>query len=236
MSAPKGPDFFDTQRAAAYDRQYIKLAPLRDMIHLLIRIILTDLPEQARILCVGAGTGSELLDLAEAHPQWQFTAVEPSAPMLEVCRKRAEESGISSRCAFHQGYLDSLPASEPFDAVTCLLVSHFLTKLEQQHELFTQIASRLRPGGYLIHSALASDISTDNYQSLLDVWLHMQRYTGTPEESIAKLPSAYGRDVAILPPVQIESLIALSGFGPPVRFYQALLIHAWYAKRNSDSA
>jgi len=44
-----------------------------------------------------AGTGSELIYLAQNFPQWQFT-VEPAAPMLDVCRQRTEECGIASRC------------------------------------------------------------------------------------------------------------------------------------------
>jgi tRNA (cmo5U34)-methyltransferase len=116
---------FDKERAASYDERFAKLAPLRDALHLLIRTILSELPADARILCVGVGTGSELIYLAQSFPQWQFTAVEPAAPMLDICRRRAAECGITSRCTFHEGYLDSLPAADAFDAATCLLVSHY---------------------------------------------------------------------------------------------------------------
>lgn len=224
---------FDQERAANYDNQYIKLAPLRDAIHLLIRLVLADLPANARILCVGVGTGSELLDLAQAFPQWQFTASDPSAPMLAVCRRRAEESGIASRCTFHEGYIDTLPQSDAFDAATSLLVSHFILQPDAQQQFFTQIASRLRPDGYLICSSLASDTSTAAYQSLLNVWLRMQQYTGAPVENVEKLREIYGRDVSMLPPSEIISRIASSGFTTPIQFYQTLLIHAWYAQRTT---
>lgn len=42
-----------------------------------------------------------------------FTAVEPSAQMLAVCRTRAETGGFADRCTFHNGYLDTLPAALP---------------------------------------------------------------------------------------------------------------------------
>jgi tRNA (cmo5U34)-methyltransferase len=218
---PKNPaDFFDQQRASHYDNQWAKLAPLRDAIHLLIRIILLDLPTDAHILCIGVGTGSELIDLAQTFPEWRFTAVEPAAPMLAVCRQRAEEKGIASRCTFHEGFLDSLPSTDPFDAATSLLVSHFLLRPEDQQAFFAQIAFLLKLDGYLINSAIASDRSTDTYQSLLGVWLRMQAYTGASPESLARLAEAYERDVAVLPPAQIESLLASSGFSAPVPFYR----------------
>ncbi|NJR63724.1 MAG: class I SAM-dependent methyltransferase [Cyanobacteria bacterium CRU_2_1] len=223
---------FDQERASNYDQQFAKLAPMRQGLDLSIRIVLSELPDNARILCVGVGTGRELIYLAQQFPQWQFTAVEPAAPMLDICRQKAEEYGIASRCTFHQGYLDSLPASDAFDAATCIWVSHFMTQLKERRNFFRQISARLRPNGYLVSSDLASDMSTPAYKSLLEVSRRMFEYSEIPTEEIEKLLGTYGRDVAILPPQEVESLLALSGFNTPVLFFQTFLIHAWYAKRS----
>lgn len=235
MQDREAPAPFDRKHAASYDEQWAKLAPLRDATHLLLRMVLSDLRDDARVLCVGVGTGSELLYLAQAFPGWRFTAVDPSASMLDVCRRRAEEDGIASRCAFHMGYLDTLPASDAFDAATCLLVSHFLLQEERQREFFAGIASRLRPDGLLVTSALASG-APGAYPDLLEVWMRMQRYTGASAETVARLREVYGRDVAVLPPARVASLLASSGFPAPVPFFQSLLIHAWYARRAPGSA
>lgn len=231
MQNQKSSIVFDQERASSYDERFAKLAPLRDALHLLIHLVLSELPADARILCVGVGTGLELISLAQTFPQWHFTAVEPAAPMLDICRKRAEDYGIVSRCTFHEGYLDSLPASPSFDAATCLLVSHFFMQQDERRNFFSQIASRLCPNGYLISADLASDMSTSTYQSLLEVWLRMLRYSEVPAEEVEKFRASYGRDAAVLPPLEVESIIASSGFDSPVLFFQTLLIHAWYAKR-----
>ncbi len=223
---------FDRDFASNYDKRFAKLAPMRDALHLSIRLVLSELPDDARILCVGVGTGAELIDLAQAFPRWNFTAVEPAAPMLDICRQKAEECGIASRCTFHEGFLDSLPASEAFHAATCLLVSHFFTEPEERRNFFRQIVARLLPDGYLVSSDLASDMSSSAYQSLLEVWVRMLRYSETPAEESEKFLASYGRDVAILPPPEVAAIIASSGFNTPVLFFQTLLIHAWYAKRS----
>jgi tRNA (cmo5U34)-methyltransferase len=231
MTTQKPSIVFDQERASSYDKRFAKLAPLRDALHLVTRIVFSELPDDARILCVGVGTGLELIDLAQAFPRWQFTAVEPAAPMLDICRQKADVCGIASRCAFHQGYLDSLPASNSFHAATCLLVSHFFMQPEARRAFFRQIAARLLPKGYLMSADLASDMSTSSYHSLLAVWLRMFRYGETPVEEIEKFVSSYGREVAVLPPQDVASIIASSGFDSPVLCFQTLLIHAWYAQR-----
>lgn len=223
---------FDKERASTYDIRAAKIAPLRDALHLSIRLILCELPTDARILCVGVGTGLELIYLAQEFPQWQFTAVEPATAMLEICRQNARAAGVESRCTWHEGYLDSLPASAPFDAATCLLVSHFFMQPEERRKFFSQIASRLRPQGYLVSADLASDMSTSAYQDLRDIWTRMLKYAAYPDEDVEKFLASHGRDAAVLPPDQVGAIIASSGFDAPVLFLQTLFIHAWYARRS----
>ena len=183
---------FDEERASTYDTRAAKVAPLRDALHLLTRLILSELSADARILCVGVGTGLELIYLAQEFPQWQFTAVEPATAMLDTCRQKAEEYGVASRCTWHEGYLDSLPALASFDAATCLLVSHFFMQPEERRKFFSQIASRLGPQGYLVSADLAADMSTSAYQDLREMWTRMLKYAGYPDEDVEKFLASLG--------------------------------------------
>jgi tRNA (cmo5U34)-methyltransferase len=226
---------FDKQ-ASSYDKQWAKLAPIRDGLHFLLEWVCAELPADARILCVGLGTGSELAYLAKKFPRWSFTAVEPSSAMLDICRHRAEKEGFLSRCYFHEGYLDSLPTMDMHDAATCFLVSQFILGREARSDFFRTIANRLHPRSILASSDLASGTGTSDYESLLPVWLSMMAGTNVLPEALERMRATYSKDVAILPPAAVASIIESGGFQAPVQFFQAGLLHAWFAKRASRNA
>jgi tRNA (cmo5U34)-methyltransferase len=226
---------FDRQ-AAGYDRQWAKTAPIREALHFLLESIFAELPTDARILCVGAGTGAEIGHLARQFPGWTFTAVEPSKAMLDVCRQRAETEGFSSRCHFHEGYLDTLTTEDLHDAATCFLVSQFILEQEARSGFFRAIARRLRPGGILASSDLASDVGSQAYEALLHAWLHMMAAADVSAEAQQRMRTAYAQDVAVLPPRRVASIIESGGFEAPVQFFQAGLIHAWFSRCASGHA
>ncbi|EPH2240227.1 class I SAM-dependent methyltransferase [Pseudomonas aeruginosa] len=219
------------QQSANYDQQWAKLAAFREGIHLLLGSLFARLPERARMLCVGAGTGAEIQALATRFPAWTFTAVEPSAGMVAVAQRRAQDYGYTDRCTFHTGYLDTLPSSAPFDCASSLLVSQFILNEEVRTGFFRAIASRLQVGGILVSSDLASETSSEEYKSLLTVWLRTMAAADVSPERVLQMQDAYAKDVAILAPQKVATMIAAAGFGVPVQFYQAGLIHAWYTHR-----
>lgn len=223
--------FFDAAHAAAYDQQFARVAPLRDVLQLVTRLALSSLPSEARVLCVGVGTGIELLDLARTFPGWSFTCVEPAPAMLDVCRQKVAASGLSDRCLLHEGYLESLPPQAPFDAATALLVSHFLVEPAARRGFFAEIASRLRLGGRIVCADLATGASSATFESLFEIWGRAMLSTGVTAEQLARMRAAYGRDVAVVAPDEVERIIEQAGFDAPVRCLQALLIHAWTATR-----
>lgn len=221
--------FFDEDRAAVYDQNADRMAPLRDAMHLCLRMVMSSLPPDARVACVGAGTGADLLTLAAANPGWRFTAVEPAPAMLARCVQRAEQAGVADRCTFHQGTLDTLPPTEPFDGATAVLVSHFLVDPAVRRGFFVEIARRLRPGGLLASCDLASELGSVTFDELFAVWTATSEHVGL---GVVRR-EMFGAAVGMLSPTALERLIASSGFDAPVPFFQALLMHGWFARRST---
>lgn len=219
------------QQAAGYDAQWARMAPIRESLHFLLEAVFADLPEDARVLCVGAGTGSEIAHLARRFPRWRFLALDPSAQMIAACRTRAEREGFADRCTFHAGVLDTLPDADAFDAATCFLVSQFLLDPAARTAFFVAIATRLRSGGTLAWADLAWDTAAPDYPAMLGLWLQAMSGAGLDDDAIARMRTAYARDVAILPPDRVVALVAAAGFDAPLRFHQAGMIHGWCARR-----
>ncbi len=217
--------------ASGYDGKLARMAPISNGLHFLLESVLAELPQEARILCVGVGTGTELIHLAGVFPGWRFTAVEPSGAMLGICRKRIDEVGLSSRCRFHDGYLESLPPEEMHDAATCFLVSQFILDAQARSDFFGQIANRLVPGGILANSDLSADVESEDYDALLAVWQRVMDTSTVTAEGLESMKSGYAKDVAILPSVAVASIIEAGGFDRPVEFFQAGLIRGWFAER-----
>lgn len=219
------------QQAATYDASWDRMTAVRSALDLLLSAAFADGPPDARVLCVGAGTGVELTRLAALHPGWRFTAVEPSAAMLQVCRQRAEREGFADRCTFHEGFLTSLPLAEPFDGATCLLVSQFLLDPAERVGLFADIADRLRPSGRLFSADLAAP--PDAFEALLRTWYGLSAGTVATDDAMEKARAMYANAVAILPPSEVADVIAAGGFQRPTPVFQAGLLHAWTADRSA---
>jgi len=186
----------------------------------------------AEILVAGAGGGAqEIVTAGPLEPGWRFTAVDPSAPMMELAVARLREAGLDDRTEILLGTVDDLPADRRFDAATLIGVLHHLPGDDAKRAILRSLAARLKPGAPLILAG--NRFAYASQPLLLAAWGQRWRMKGaTPDEVEAKLSKILqGAD----PPHSEEAvadLLAETGFGPPTRFFSSLFWGAWLARRN----
>jgi len=187
----------------------------------------------AKVLVVGAGgTAQEIVTAGKLKPGWQFTAVDPSGPMLDLAVSKLQEQGLTSRTQAHLGYVDDLSPDELFDAATLIGELHHLPGDEAKQAIMRSIAAKLKPQAPLV---LAGNYYAYASQPLLlTAWGERWRMNGaTPDEVENKLAKILeGAD-----PPQSEEAVALllqnAGFEPPLRFFSSLFWGAWLSRRAS---
>ncbi len=213
--------------AKAYDERNQQLSAISENMHFLIRLALKDAPLRARVLCVGVGTGAEILSLAETFPEWTFVGVDPAQGMLDVCRERLAAAGVSGRCELVHGYVHGLPLREDFDIALSVLVAHFVKRGERL-DFYKAMSDRLKPNGMLINTEISFDLDSPEFTPMLKNWQAVQALMGATPQSIANLSVQLREMLTVLPPAETESILRASGIRLPVRFFQAFMICAWY--------
>lgn len=224
------PSFFNKEMADAYDRRNSALAPVSDSLHFLLRLVLAALPADARLLCVGVGTGAEILSLAKVYPGWSFVGIDPSSEMLAVATDRLERAGLLHRCELLQGFAQDVPGGG-FDAAISLLVAHFI-KREDRRDFYSAIHERLKPGGLFASAEISADLDAPEFAGMLDDWKQIQMLMGATPDSLGKLGEMMRDVLGVLPPAETEALWKAAGFRKPVPFFQAFMIRGWHAVRS----
>lgn len=222
-------DFFAGNAATGYDARNARLAPISDALHFLTGLVLEDLPEDARLLSVGTGTGAEVLALARAHPGWRFTCVDPSADMLAVCADRLAQAGLSDRCTLVHGDVHALPDGAPHDAALAMLVAHFIAEGDRP-DFYAAIRAHLSPGAPFVSAEISHDLDAPSFAPTLGTWKQVQTLMGATPESLDRLPILLRETLAVLSPARTDALLAEAGFTAPTTFYQAVMIRALHAR------
>lgn len=220
---------FDDEMSVRYDAFVPRLVPDYQRIHeLVVAQLGLALEENARLLIVGAGTCTEILSLADFDPTWTFTAVEPSAPMIDVARDRIAEAGLSDRVSFHVGTLDTLDDQGPFDAATGILMMQFVPA-EEKAALFAEVAQRLAPGAPFITAHPIGDPESDEHKLAMQAWRdHLAEVMPDRVETIFETVQ---ETLHFVSDTAQTNMLHDAGFDETVRFHSKLVFGAWVSTK-----
>ncbi|MCF7750187.1 class I SAM-dependent methyltransferase [Bacillus subtilis subsp. subtilis] len=218
--------YTDPDAVARYAENPPRLVPgFADLQRMCTQLLAEAAPPDARVLVLGAGGGLEMRAFAQAHPQWRFDGVDPSAPMLALARRTLGDA--AARATLHHGLIDIAPAG-PFDAAACLLTLHFVPS-QQRLPTLRAIHQRLRPGAPLV----VAHMSFDQHDGARDRWLaryaHFAMASGIAPAQAENGRAAVARQLHILPPAQDHAGLVEAGFTQVESFYQGLGFRGWIA-------
>lgn len=216
---------FDSETSVRYDTFVQRLIPDYVRLHeLVVAQLGLALHDNARVLVVGAGTGTEVLALADFDDSWTFTAVEPSSAMVDVARARIDDAGLSDRVTFHVGTLDTLEDDQPFDAATAILVMHFMPP-DVKASVFKDIGRRLRPDAPLVMVHPIGDPGTDEHALAMHAWHdHMEQ---TMPEKADEVYANVQETLHFISEDAQADMLAAAGFGAAKRFHSRMVFGAW---------
>nr|AIA16045.1 Methyltransferase domain protein [uncultured bacterium] len=183
------------------------------------------MPDNGRVLVLGAGGGLELKALAEAQAGWTFDGVDPSADMLQLARQVAGEHG--NRIGFHRGNIDVAPEG-PFDAAVCLLTFHHIP-IEQRLETLLQIRRRLKSGAPFVIAHMSFLQSEPERSIWIDRHLAFGAIDGTDPARVENARKAMRERLHILAPEEEETMLREAGFSGVTLFYTAFSFRGWVA-------
>ena len=142
---------FDPKKAAHYEDISRKAVFGYDQLFTMVLSLLAkDQSEKANVMVVGCGTGMELTTFGKHMPNWKLTGVDPSQEMIKIAKANIDDSGLNNRATLYNGFVDSLPEGEIYDAATLIFVLRFIADDRNKLSLFKDISKRLRNGAKLV--------------------------------------------------------------------------------------
>lgn len=220
-------DFNSPKVVEGYDEHIRKLIPGYEVIHLQVDAILQSvLKPNAHILIVGCGTGYELEYLLKRHPNWKFTAVDPSLTMLQKAQEQVELLDKSSQVTFIHGDTSALPLEACFDAALSILVAHFVAD-DIKPTFFKDIYDRLKEKAVLLTYDLMTCINPMQLQALRYLCLAQ----GLTEEQCQKMLERMAQDFFSLTTEGCIKLLEKTGFESIQPYTQILTYQGFIAKK-----
>ena len=180
--------------------------------------------EGAEVLVAGCGTGAELLEAVAQRPDWQLTALDPSAEMLQEARQRLGDRPAIQWCqSTVEAFVDQPGASGRFAGALSVLVLQSLPDDGSKLAFLTALARCLQPGAQLVLVDLMDTSLPSLEGQIAQAWSGFQRASGLEEPSSEALhPIGLSR---------LTSLVNAAGFADPARVFQALGFEGFLLQR-----
>jgi len=144
-----------------------------------------DIKEQERILDVGCGTGTLLLEIKSKYPNTDITGIDADPKVLRIANNKIDSVGISARLV--EGLAQDLPfPSNYFTLVVSTLIFHHL-KTETKKEAIREIFRVLKDDGRFLLADFGKPVDIKS-QILLNIGSIFDGKSNMRDNLAGKLP------------------------------------------------
>ena len=180
-------------------------------------------PDDGKVLVVGAGGGLEIRVFAQANPSWHFWGVDPSAAMIALAAQTLGE--YEERVTLITGLIDDAPDLQ-FDGATCLLTLHFLEETQRLATLL-EINRRLKPGAPFVVAHMSISANPPERALWLARYAGFALASGVDPAIVDMAHEKVATQLKILPPEKDIELLGMAGFTNVAPFYHGFTWRGW---------
>lgn len=184
-------------------------------------------PDDGRVLIVGAGGGLDTQALAKAGPNWTFVGVDPAPAMLDLARVVVGPD-ISKRLELIEGVAADAPA-DPFDAATLILVLGMIPDDGSKLATLQEIHQRLKPDAPFILIDRCGDRTEPTFDRDVNRYVAYARASGVDGETLTSARESQKANTALVTPERNEALLGQAGFRRTETFYVGMAWRGWVA-------
>ncbi len=185
------------------------------------------MPDDGRLLVVGAGGGLETRYLASVEARWSFVGVDPAGAMLDLARAVAGPAA-GDRMTLIEGTVFDAP-SGPFDAATCVLVLGLIADDGSKLSTLEEVRRRLKPDAPFILVDQCIDLSAPDAPRRLDRYGNYALRSGVAAETVMNARAAVGASTSMVPDWRDTELLDQAGFHDTELFYAGMAWRGWVA-------
>ncbi|MEB3173092.1 MAG: class I SAM-dependent methyltransferase [Cyanobacteriota bacterium] len=225
-----------TSSPGSYDLIVQQLVPGYASLARLAVALLAASPEAGRqgasVLVAGCGTGAELLEARAQRPDWQLTAIDPSAAMLAAAQQRlAQQASTAPLPEVHwqQTTVEAMQAEAAFDGALSVLVLQSLADDGSKLAFLSALARSLKPGGQLVLVDLMAPERSPLQSQVDAAWLQFQAASGINASQAAVAGLTQG--IHPIGSGRLSALVEAAGLSDPAPIFQALNVQGFLLQK-----
>lgn len=202
-------DFNQPKIIESYDQHIQKLIPGYALMHQQIQVLLyMHLKQNAHLLIIGCGTGYELIQLALAFPNVQFTAIDVAENMIKKAQQNIKHAQIKNKIDFLCGDTSILSTiNYQFDAALSILVAHFVP-MDLKKSFFTDIYHAIKPNACLIHV----DLMAFEHENGAEYLVKLAQLTGLHPKQSQLMLNTFDKEFYLMSTQEMDDIYAMIGF------------------------